>query len=122
VNWVFVILGASQLALGGFQAIAPGPFFDALGDFGARNDHYIRDVSSLYLALGVVLLVAAARPSWRVPVLTFATIQYALHSLNHLLDVDEADPGWIGPFDFVSLALFAALLGYFLRESARARP
>jgi hypothetical protein len=115
----FVFLGATQLALGAFQAIAPGAFFDALGDFGSRNDHYLRDVSTLYLALGITLLVAAGRPAWRVPVLAFATIQYALHALNHLIDVSEADPGWVGPFDFVSLTMLAALLAYVMRDAAR---
>jgi Domain of unknown function (DUF4345) len=112
-----VFLGATQLALGAFQAIAPGAFFDAIADFGSRNDHYLRDVSTLYLALGISLLLAATRPTWRVPVLAFATIQYALHALNHLIDIGEADPGWVGPFDFVSLALFAVLLAYVMRNA-----
>jgi hypothetical protein len=116
----FVLLGATQLALGAFQAIAPGAFFNALGDFGSRNDHYLRDVSTFYLALGITLLAAASRPTWRAPVLAFAAVQYALHAVNHLIDIGDADPGWVGPFDFVSLALFAALLAYFLRETARA--
>lgn len=115
----FVFLGVTQLALGAFQAIAPGPFFDAVADFGPRNDHYLRDVSTLYLALGITLLLAAGRPAWRVPVLTFATIQYALHALNHLIDIGDADPSWVGPFDFVSLTLFAFLLAYVLRDAAR---
>jgi hypothetical protein len=115
---VFVFLAATQLALGAFQAIAPGAFFEALGDFGSRNDHYLRDVSTFYLALGIALLAAATRPTWRVPVLAFATIQYALHALNHLIDIGEADPGWVGPFDFVSLALFAVLLAYVMRNAA----
>jgi hypothetical protein len=111
-------LGVTQLALGAFQAVAPGAFFDGLGDFGSRNDHYLRDVSTLYLALGISLLLAAPRPTWRVPVLAFATIQYALHALNHLIDIGEADPGWVGPFDFVSLVLFAVLLAYVARDAA----
>jgi uncharacterized protein DUF4345 len=115
----FVFLGATQLALGAFQAIAPGTFFDAIADYGERNDHFLRDISTLYLALGVTLVLAASRPSWRVPVLAFATIQYVLHAVNHLIDVGEADPGWLGPFNLVSLLLFALLLAYLLRESAR---
>jgi len=115
---LLAFLGATQLALGAFQAIAPGVFFDAVADFGSRNDHYLRDVSTLYLALGISLLLAASRPAWRIPVLAFATIQYALHALNHLIDIGEADPGWVGPFDFVALALFAALLAYVMRDAA----
>ena len=65
-------------------------------------------------------LVAVGRESWRVPVLALALIQYALHSLNHLIDIGEADPGWIGPADFVSLALTTLLLAWMLkRETAQ---
>jgi hypothetical protein len=114
------LLGLTQLALGAVMAIAPGAFFDAIADYGVRNDHYIRDLSTLYLALGIALLLAAGRPSWRVPVLAFALLQYVFHSVNHLIDVGDADPGWLGPFNLVSLVVFAALLGYLLRSASEA--
>ena len=116
-----VALGAGQLALGLLQALVPKTFFEEIGPFGVRNDHYIRDTSTFYLALGVVLLVAAKRPSWRVPVLVFTLIQYTLHSVNHLVDIGEADPEWLGPFDFISLALTAALLAWMLASARKAR-
>ena len=36
--------------------------------------------------------------------LTVTTVQFALHSLNHLLDIGKAHPGWVGYFDFFALA------------------
>jgi hypothetical protein len=116
---VIVLLGAGQLALGAWIAISPGTFFDAVADFGTRNDHYLRDVSTFYLAFGLVLIAAARRPSWRAPVLAFGLLQYALHAINHLIDIGDADPGWIGPVDFIAIALTAGLFAYLLRESAR---
>jgi hypothetical protein len=113
-----LVLGASQLGLGLWMAISPGSFYDSLGPFGDRNDHYLADVATFYLALGAVALVAARRPTWRLPVLAFAAVQYALHAINHLIDIGEADPGWIGPFDFAALALAAAGLAW-LAEVAR---
>jgi hypothetical protein len=115
---VLLILGLSQLALGLWMVISPGSFYDALGPFGERNDHYLADVATFYLALGAAALVAARRPGWRLPVLGFAAIQYTLHAVNHLVDIGEADPGWVGPFDFVTLALSAAGLAW-LTEVAR---
>ena len=53
------------------------------------------------------------------PVLFLTAAQYALHSFNHLLDVGEADPGWLGPVNFASLLLATALLGWMLTEAAR---
>lgn len=106
----FLALGVVQLALGLFQVVAPGAFFDTLGPFGERNDHYIRDAASWELALAAAAFVAANRPSWRVPVLAIAAVHYALHAVNHLVDIGESDPGWVGPVDFVALAVGAAAL------------
>ena len=116
------LLGAYHLALGLFMAAAPGSFFEEIGPFGARNDHYIRDAATFYLALGAVLLLAVGRPSWRVPVLAYATIEYGLHVLNHVVDVGDADPGWLGPADLVSLLLIGAFIAWLLAVAARAGP
>jgi hypothetical protein len=69
------------------------------------------DVAAWYLALGAVALVALRRESWRIPVIALAFVQYALHSLNHLIDVGEADPGLARSANLVSLALTTILLG-----------
>jgi hypothetical protein len=95
---------AVQIGLAVFMAFAPHRFYIAIGPFGARNDHYVRDVASYNAALGIALLIAVRQASWRVPVLGVMTIQFALHSLNHLLDISAADPGWVGYFDFFALA------------------
>lgn len=113
------LMGATQAGLGLLMVVAPATFFDAIGPFGARNDHYIRDVSTFYLALGAALLVAARRPSWRVPVLALALAQYALHTVNHLVDIGKADPEALGPADAASLAVGAALLAWMLVSAIR---
>jgi hypothetical protein len=115
--FVFAVI---QLVTGALLWLAPGFFHDQIGPFGPRNDHYMADVATFYLALGATMLVAVRRPSWRVPVLAFALIQYTLHALNHLIDIGESDPGWIGPADFVSLTLGAVLLAWMLRTEQRA--
>jgi hypothetical protein len=113
---LLLVFALGQLLLGILLWVTPGFFYDEIGPFGARNDHYMGDVATFYLALGSVALVAVRRVSWRVPVLALALIQYALHSLNHLIDIGESDPGWIGPADFVSLTLTAVLLSWMLRR------
>jgi hypothetical protein len=119
---LLVVFGVTQLALGLFQAIAPGTFFDVVGPFGIRNEHYVRDLSTFYIALGLAGLVAVRRPVWRVPVLAFATIEFVLHALNHLADIGEADPKWNGPVTFAAVAASAALLGWMLWVAARDTP
>ena len=116
---LLVVQGVFHVALGGFMAVAPGTFYDGIGPFGPRNEHYVRDVSTFYLALGAVLLISVRRPSWRAPVLAFAAIEYALHALNHLVDVGEADPSWLGPADLTAVAVGGALLTWLLTVALR---
>lgn len=107
--------GAYHLALALFMAVAPRTFFADVGPFGTVNTHYIRDTATFNAAIGVALLVAVRRPSWRVPVLTLTTLQFALHSVNHLVDIGRAHPAWTGYFDFFSLAAATLVLAWLLR-------
>jgi hypothetical protein len=118
VKPLLVAFAAVQLVLGVLLWLAPGFFFDQIGPYGVRNDHYMADLATWYLALGAALLIAVRRPSWRVPVIAVALAQYALHSLNHLIDIAGADPSWLGPANFVSLLLGTAVLAWMLREAA----
>src|SRR5215216_3549283 len=119
---LLIVFAAGQLVLGLLLWLTPGFFYDEIGPYGLRNDHYMADVATFYLALGAVALVAVPRERWRVPVLAFAVIQYALHSLNHLIDIGESEPSWLGPANLASLVLTTVLLGWMLsreREAVR---
>jgi hypothetical protein len=109
------LLALYDLALAVFMAAAPHSFFANVGPFGARNDHYIRDTATFSAAIGVGLLLALRKPSWRVPMLAITTVQFALHSVNHLVDIDKAHPAWNGYFDFFSLAAATIAIGWLLR-------
>ena len=111
--------GIYNVAQGIFMAAAPGTFFSEVGPFGVQNDHYIRDLATFYVALGVALLVAVRHRAWRVPVLALLTLQFALHAVNHLIDIDEADPSWLGVADFVALVVGMVLLAGLLRLALR---
>jgi hypothetical protein len=119
---LLVLFAAGQLVLGLLLWITPGFFFEEIGPYGVRNGHYLGDLATWYLALGAVTLVAVRRVGWRIPVLALAFVQYALHSVNHLIDIGNADPEWLGPANFVSLVLTSVLLAWMLnaeREPAR---
>lgn len=119
VGIVYFALYYLGLAL--FMAVSPRAFYEAIGPFGGFNAHYIRDVASFEAALGVGLAIAVRRPSWRVPALALSTVQFALHSVNHLIDVGDAHPAWVGYFDFASLAASTLLLLWLLRLASRER-
>jgi hypothetical protein len=111
---LLIIFVVTQLVTGLLLWITPGFFYEEIGPFGPRNDHYMGDLATFYLALGAVGLVSLRHVAWRVPVLTFAVIAYALHSLNHLIDVSEADPSWVGPADLILISLSTLLLAWML--------
>ncbi len=89
-------LGALSLLTALAMAIDPAGFIDEVGGFGAVNEHLVRDVATWSATLGACLLAAARLAAWRVPILAFAVLQGALHSVNHAFDADLADPGWKG--------------------------
>lgn len=107
---VLAVLAASQLGLAVWMIVSPGTFFDAVAGFGTRNDHFIRDVAVLYLAVGAGLAIAVTRRSWRFPVLAIAATWYLAHAVNHLVDIGEADPDWVGPADFIAILVTGLVL------------
>jgi hypothetical protein len=111
------VFAAVQLGLALLMAASPHEFYTAVGPFGAYNGHYIRDLATFYAATGAGLLVAIRRDSWRVPMLALMTIQYTLHSINHLIDIGKAHPAWNGYFDFFSFAAAAVLLAWLWRRA-----
>jgi hypothetical protein len=53
-------------------------------------------------------------------VIAISTVQFGLHTVNHLVDASSAHPRWTGWFDFVSLLASTALLAWMWRSAARA--
>jgi hypothetical protein len=119
---ILLVAAAYHVLLGAFMFLAPGAFYDSFGKFAPENHHYIKDVATFYIALGFVFFVAARRRSWRTPVLIFATLEYGLHALNHLVDVNSASSAFIGWFDFFSLALITLLLAALASIAWRVHP
>jgi hypothetical protein len=117
MKFLLALFGSVQLLLGLLLWITPGFFFDEIGPYGVRNDHYMGDLATWYLALGAATLIAVRDTRWRVPVIAVALIQNTLHVVNHVIDVGDADPKWLGPANLVSLALASALLAWMLNEA-----
>ncbi|HEX5224331.1 MAG TPA: hypothetical protein VFW29_04285 [Solirubrobacteraceae bacterium] len=109
--WIFA---AYNIALALFLAIAPHAFYRSLGPFGAYNRHYEGDTATFVAAFALGFLVAVRRPGWRVPILALSTVQFALHSVNHLVDIAHAHPAWTGYFDFFVLLASTLLLAWLL--------
>jgi uncharacterized membrane protein len=119
---LLAVFGAVQLVLGLLLWLTPGFFFDEIGPYGVRNDHYMGDLATWYIALGAATLVAVRDARWRAPVLAVALLQNTLHVVNHAIDVGNADPEWLGPANLVSLALTSLLLAWMLKVAREPAP
>lgn len=101
---VLIIYGVYSTAVGLWMLVAPDLFFETVGGFGAKNPHYILDLAGFELPLGLLYFAAVRWSSWRVPTLVFATLHYVLHSVSHLIDIDNASTPWLGVVEFVAIA------------------
>jgi hypothetical protein len=116
---LLLVFGVIQVVIGVLLWIFPGTFFEEIGPYGVRNDHYMGDLATFYLALGAAAFVAYRRPSWRVPVIGFALIQNTLHAVNHLIDWGETDPESLSIGAAISLVVGSGLLAWLLAVAAR---
>jgi hypothetical protein len=119
INVGLVAFGAYLVGIAVWGVVAPGRFYEELGRFGARNDHYIHDVAAFQAATGVLLLLAVRRPTWRVPALTLASLEFGLHAISHVIDLNDADPQWVGVLELVGLVFGTAVLGWLLARAVR---
>ncbi|MGV0714929.1 hypothetical protein ABQE93_05930 [Mycolicibacterium sp. XJ662] len=117
VEVTLVVFGVYALAIGLFMLVAPGIFFDTLGNFGVRNDHYIFDNATFEIPQGLMLLAALRWRSWRVPALAFATVHWALHTISHVVDPHHGAGDWIGWLEAGGLAGTTVILAIALRAS-----
>jgi hypothetical protein len=112
-----IAFAAYHFVIAALMIFLPHTFFTDIGPFGVQNNHYLRDTATYNLAFGVALAIAYRRAQWRTPILCCVALQFALHAINHLVDIGAAHPYWLGPADFISLALATAALVWLARES-----
>jgi hypothetical protein len=121
VELTLVVFGVYALGIGLFMLFFPGPFFDTLGTFGVRNDHYIFDNATFEIPQGLMLLAAVRRVSWRVPALAFATLHWALHAISHIVDPHHGAGDLIGWLEAGGLVVTTVILAVALRAAAAAQ-
>ena len=118
---LLALFGAVQVVLGLLLWITPGFFFDEIGPYGVRNDHYLGDLATWYLALGAVTLVAVRACAGGCRCWPGARPEHAAR-LQPPDRRDHAHPKWLGPANLISLVLTSVLLAWMLnaqRQPAR---
>ncbi len=116
---VLAFIAAYHVALGLLQLLAPGTFFDEIGNYGIENSHYIGDVGAFTLAFGVAVGIAVALPSWRAPMLWLGALWYGFHAINHAFDTGEARSEARGWADTALIAFGALGAAWLARVAER---
>jgi hypothetical protein len=116
---VLGVIAAYHVVTGGLALLAPGTFFDEIGQYGVENSHYVGDVGAFVLAFGVALAIAVVRPAWRAPLLWLGALWYGFHAINHVFDTGEAKSDARGWTDTLSIALGALVSAWLARVSER---
>ncbi len=88
---VFWIVGLLNLAHGVWMLLSPESWYHglpaAVPDTGPLNVHFVRDIGSAFMTIGVAFCVAAVRAAYRQGVLLAATLFFVLHAAVHVADM-----------------------------------
>ena len=80
-------------------------------------------VSAICWSCERLIRPALALPGSLEPDLMFAAfLMSAFHTVNHLFDISNTDPGWQGPFNFVSVLLLTILIFGLFRQAVEDAP
>ncbi len=81
--------GLGNLANGVWMLADPAGWYagvPGVPNSGPLNEHFVRDIGSLYSLMGVALLLAAVRPRQRLAAVGAVAAFYTLHALVHVYD------------------------------------
>lgn len=119
VGIALLVAAATQLLPGILATVSPAAFYDTLATYPPENSHFLRDVGSWQVALGLLALAAWRRPGLRAPVLGALAIQYTLHAVSHAIDVNDSEPAWLGPVTLAALVLAAVVFALLALKEPR---
>jgi hypothetical protein len=121
VQIVIALAGAVNLFTGAALLLAPGWFFNTIGNFPPFNRHYLGDVGSFLLPIGIGLLIAVSDPARHRSLIGVAAAGSLLHALNHLYDDFIAGQAaahfLIETVPLIVLAVLLAVAYFVLRRS-----
>lgn len=84
-------------------------------DFGPYNEHFVRDIGSVFVTFAVGLGWAAVRPAVRLPLVSATALFYVLHAAGHVFDTArgfvDAHHWWLDlPGIYAPAALLIAMV------------
>lgn len=81
------ITGIYHFAIGFLAYFFPARFYEQAAYTGLFNQHFIQDVGAAYITAGSMLILAAFRAQWRLPLSIAGGTFLLLHGLLHLYEI-----------------------------------
>ena len=100
------VMGAFFAIQGLWAFLDPRSFYDTLATFEPYHPHFLRDIGTAEIGVGVAGIVAAIHPRAVVAGLAGLTSFQALHVVSHVIDIDN---GGNPAIDIPGLSILAAL-------------
>lgn len=115
-------IGLLIAAQGVWAFVSPRSFYDTLAEFEPFNAHFIRDIGSLQIAVGIAGAVVALRVSALVVGLTGLATFQVVHVISHVVDRDAGGrPGFDIPALSIPALITVAALVVAVRRAATDR-
>ncbi len=119
VRAVVLVVGLLYFVIGLALLLEPEWFFANVGNFAPYNRHYLGDLGSFLLPLGVGLTLASQDPVRHRMLITIGVAGSIIHALNHLYDASLGDSAAFWVTDTLPLLILA---GVFLWALWHLRP
>jgi hypothetical protein len=124
--WTYILglFGLGNIVNGAWMLADPRSWYERLPagvpDFGPLNEHFVRDIGSLFVVIGAGLVWGARSRRARLPAVAFASAFTWLHAIVHVYDTARGLVGsahWL--VDLGPIYLPAVVLAFALRSAVR---
>jgi hypothetical protein len=121
VRAVVLVGGIFYTFIGLALLFAPTWFFNTIGTFPPFNRHYMGDLGSFILPMGIGLIIASRNPARHWGLIGAVVAANLFHAINHVYDAiigNQPMSRWM--LDSVPLLVFAIIFGIAYRSQFRA--
>ena len=113
-----LVAGSISTLFGLWAFFAPQSFFDKLAIFEPYNRHFIHDIGSFQIAIGVMLILAVYATDGLFAALAGASVGQVFHLISHLIDKDLGQKQST-TIPFLVLIAIVAIAGAVIRARPR---
>jgi len=125
VRAIVLISGIFYTLVGIALLFAPTWFFENIGTFPPFNRHYMGDLGSFTLPMGIGLIFASTNPAGHLSIIYVALVGSLIHTINHIYEaIIDHEPlfHWVkDPGSLIPLAVALIWAVWMIRKNERVK-